>query len=202
MYWGIYGVYGVGSAAIVLPQEATTGTTIAASSTPKLLDLAPARFLFSIPHLLRLSSRAWIIFGTSARRGAAFSAVADDRCLNQVFSDEMGSLVDENFAGVDAEWWWERRPGGGVAICQELQPAAMVADLTAVSRRDEAEVSRTAVRTLGLQDFEPVVLVFNLDGDTTVHEAAGEMAARSATSEGLAANVYRTLMEALRSTGA
>jgi len=25
--------------------------------------------------------------------------------------------VRENFTGVRAEWWWERRMGGGIEVC-------------------------------------------------------------------------------------
>lgn len=31
--------------------------------------------------------------------------------LNQFLADKATMLVEENFTGVRAEWWWERRLG-------------------------------------------------------------------------------------------
>lgn len=135
------------------------------------------------------------------RRGTLADFMSDDRSLNQLFSDEMGQLVESSFAGVDAEWWWERRTGGGVSVCQELDPAALVIEFAREYERDESEIRQIAVQTLGLQDFEPVVLVFDLEGDLGLQEAVENLTARSSTSEGLAANIYRSLMEALRTQG-
>jgi len=46
---------------------------------------------------------------------------------------------------------------------------------------------------LGLEDEEPVVLTFEMPGDTEASEAARVLAERSATPEGLAANLYREI---------
>jgi len=50
---------------------------------------------------------------------------------------------------------------------------------------------------LGLEDEEPVVLTFEIPGDTEASEAAKMLDERSATPEGLAANLYRGIEEAL-----
>lgn len=113
-------------------------------------------------------------------------------------TDQIGTLVDENFTGVDAEWWWERRVDGGVAICQELDPEKMVAEVGSAFGRDVREVREAAVRTLGLEDFEPVVLTFDISRDTTIDDAAEALAQRSRTAEGLAEKIYRQLAESLR----
>jgi hypothetical protein len=42
--------------------------------------------------------------------------------LNELLADKATLLVRENFTGVRAEWWWERRMGGGIEVCQELDP--------------------------------------------------------------------------------
>jgi hypothetical protein len=42
--------------------------------------------------------------------------------LNQLLADTATALVQENFTGVRAPWWWERRMGGGIEVCQELDP--------------------------------------------------------------------------------
>ena len=40
--------------------------------------------------------------------------------LSQLLADAATALVRESFTGVGAEWWWERRLGGGIVVCQEL----------------------------------------------------------------------------------
>jgi hypothetical protein len=45
--------------------------------------------------------------------------------LNQLLADTATTLVQENFTGVHAPWWWERRIGGGIEVCQELDPETM-----------------------------------------------------------------------------
>lgn len=118
--------------------------------------------------------------------------------VEQLLTDQTGALVDENFTGVEAEWWWERRVDGGVVICQEFDPERMVAELASALRREASEVRETAVRTLGLEDFEPVVLTFDIPRDTTVDEAAELLAQRSRVAEGLAEKIYRQLAETIR----
>lgn len=122
----------------------------------------------------------------------------EDRRLNQLFADAADSLVKESFSGVDAEWWWERRPDGGVAVCQVLEPEALVKEMSHVFGLAEDEVRRTAIRALGLKDFGPVELVHELRGDTSAGRAIRELEKRSSTSAGLAEGIYRTLAEAIR----
>ena len=117
--------------------------------------------------------------------------------LNQFLADKAMMLVWENFTGVEAEWWWERRMGGGIAVCQELEPTAMVRSISEQTGREEREVRRVVEEELGLEDEEPVVLTFEIPGDTEASEAARILAERSATPEGLAANLYRGIERAL-----
>ncbi len=118
--------------------------------------------------------------------------------VEQLLTDKIEALVEENFTGVDAEWWWERRMDGGVALCQELDPERMVAEIASAFSRDVREVREAAVMALGLEDFEPVVLTFDVDRSATVDEAAAVLAQRSRTAEGLAEKIYRRLAETLR----
>ena len=115
--------------------------------------------------------------------------------LNQLLADSAYALVHESFTGVAANWWWERRMGGGIAVCQELDPAAMAREISAKTGRDEDEVRRTVEKELGLEDAEPVVLTFEIPGDATAADASRILAERSATSAGLAANLYRRVEE-------
>lgn len=117
--------------------------------------------------------------------------------LNQFLADKATMLVEENFTGVHAEWWWERRLGGGIAICQELDPKAMSREISERTGRETREVERVAEEELGLEDLEPVVLTFEISGDTPAAEAAQMLAERSATPEGLAAVLYRRVEEAV-----
>ena len=43
---------------------------------------------------------------------------------NQFLADSATALVRESFTGVGAPWWWERRVGGGIEVCQEFDPEA------------------------------------------------------------------------------
>lgn len=122
--------------------------------------------------------------------------------IEQLLTDQIGALVEENFIGVEADWWWERRMDGGVSICQDLDPERMVAEVAATLGRDIREVRRTAVMALGLEDFEPVVLTFDVARSATVDEAADILAERSRTAEGLAENIYRGLAETLQTESA
>ncbi len=87
--------------------------------------------------------------------------------------------------------------GGGIAVCQQLHPEAVVREVSSRTGRDPNEVRSILEEDLGLEDAEPVVLTFELAGDTTAAEAANILAERSNTPEGLAANLYRRIEEAL-----
>ncbi len=117
--------------------------------------------------------------------------------LNQLLADSAYALVHESFTGVAANWWWERRMGGGIAVCQELDPAAMAREISAKTGRDEDEVRRLVKKELDLEDAEPVVLTFEIPGDATAAAASRILAERSASPEGLAANLYRRVEEAV-----
>ena len=119
--------------------------------------------------------------------------------LNELLADKATLLVTENFTGVGAEWWWERRMGGGIEVCQELDPRAMSREVSEKSGRDTSEVRRIVEQNLGLEDDEPVVLTFEIAGDVTVAEAARMLQERSSEPEGLAAALYAEVEEALKS---
>ena len=116
--------------------------------------------------------------------------------LNQFLADKATMLVQENFTGVRAEWWWERRLGGGIAVCQELDPKVMAREISERIGRKHQEVERVAEEELGLEDLEPVVLIFEMPGDTAAADAARMLVERSATPEGLAADLYRQVEKA------
>jgi hypothetical protein len=118
--------------------------------------------------------------------------------LNQLLADTATALVRENFTGVRAPWWWERRMGGGIEICQELDPETMGHELSERTGRDPSEVRRAIEQDLGLEDTEPVVLTFEIAGETTTDEVARMLAERSSAPEGLAAGLYRRVEEAIR----
>jgi hypothetical protein len=118
--------------------------------------------------------------------------------LNQFLAERAGALVRENFTGVRAPWWWERRMGGGIEVCQELDPEAMSREISERSGRDVSEVRRVVEGELGLDDMEPVVLTFEIPGDTEADTAAEMLAERSSEPEGIAAGLYRRVEEALR----
>ena len=118
--------------------------------------------------------------------------------LNQLLADPATALVRENFTGVKATWWWERRLGGGIEVCQELDPEDMSREISKKTDRDVAEVRRVVAKELGLEDAEPVVLTFEIPGDTEAGVAAELLAERSSEPEGLAAGLYRRIEEALR----
>jgi hypothetical protein len=117
--------------------------------------------------------------------------------LNQFLAEEATMLVRENFTGVDAVWWWERRLGGGVAVCQEVDPASLARQISLKTGRELGEVKRVIDEKLGLEDPEPIVLTFEIPGDTPASEAAKILAERSATAEGLAVKLYRQVEKAL-----
>jgi hypothetical protein len=115
--------------------------------------------------------------------------------LNQFLAEMAGALVRENFTGVRAEWWWERRMGGGIEVCQELDPEAMSREISERMGKDVVEVRRVIEEELGLEDMEPVVLTFEISGDATAEEAAKMLVERSSEPEGLAAGIYRRIEE-------
>jgi len=117
--------------------------------------------------------------------------------LNQFLAERADALVRENFTGVQATWWWERRLGGGIEVCQELDPEEMSREISGKTGQEIAEVRRTVEEELGLEDMEPVVLTFEIPGDTEAGAAAGMLAERSSEPEGLAAGLYRRVEEAV-----
>ena len=118
--------------------------------------------------------------------------------LNQFLAERAAALVRDNFTGVGANWWWERRLGGGIEVCQELDPEAMSREISEKTDRDVAEVRWVVAKELGLEDAEPVVLTFEIPGDTEAGVAAELLAERSSEPEGLAAGLYRRIEWALR----
>jgi hypothetical protein len=119
--------------------------------------------------------------------------------LNQFLAERAGALVRENFTGVRAEWWWERRMGGGIEVCQELDPEEMSREVSEKTGKEVTRVRRVIEDELGLEDTEPVVLTFEIAGDATEEEAAKLLAERSSAPEGLAAGLYRRIEEVVRS---
>ena len=115
--------------------------------------------------------------------------------LNQLLADKATLLVRENFTGVRAPWWWERRMGGGIEICQELDPEVMTREVAGRTGRDPKDVRQAVEEVLG--GAEPVVLTFEIPGDTETARAAAILTERSSTPEGLAAGLYRRVEEAL-----
>src|SRR3712207_4454127 len=103
--------------------------------------------------------------------------------LNQLLADTATALVRENFAGVRAPWWWERRLGGGIEVCQELDPETMSREISARTDREPSEVRRIIEEELGLEDADPVVLTFEMSGETPTDEAARMLAERSSVPE-------------------
>ena len=121
--------------------------------------------------------------------------------LNQLLADSAMALVRESFTGVDAVWWWERRLGGGIVVCQELDPAAMSREVSSRTGRGAGEVRNVIEEEFGLEEGEHVVLTFEVPGDTPTLKVAKMLAERSATPEGLAANLYREVEEAVLDRG-
>ena len=117
--------------------------------------------------------------------------------LNELLADKATLLVRENFTGVRAEWWWERRMGGGIEICQELDPQQMARNLSEGTGREVPKVRRAIEDGLGLEDDGPVVLPFEIAGEAPVVEAARMLQERSSSPEGLAAALYAEVEGAL-----
>jgi hypothetical protein len=118
--------------------------------------------------------------------------------LNQLLADSATALVHESFTGVNAPWWWERRLGGGIEVCQEFDPEAVSYEISAKTGREVSEVRRAIAEELGLEDAEPVVLTFEIAGETETLRAAQMLAERSSEPEGLAAELYHRVEEAFK----
>jgi hypothetical protein len=106
--------------------------------------------------------------------------------------------VHDSFTGVSAPWWWERRLGGGIEICQEFDPEAASREISAKTGREVYEVRLAIAEELGLEDAEPVVLTFEIAGENETGQVARMLAERSSEPEGLAAGLYRRIEEILR----
>jgi hypothetical protein len=111
--------------------------------------------------------------------------------LKELLADSATALVNESFTGVNATWWWERRVGGGIEICQEFDPEAASREISAKTAQDVSRVRLAIADELGLDSAEPVVLTFEIAGETETGEAARMLAERSAELEGLASGIYR-----------
>ena len=117
--------------------------------------------------------------------------------LKELLADGATALVNEGFTGVGATWWWERRVGGGIEICQEFDPGAASREISARTGHEITEVRRTIMEELGLEDAEPVVLTFEISGETETIQVARMLATRSAEAEGLASGIYQRIEEVL-----
>src|ERR671920_2263451 len=117
--------------------------------------------------------------------------------LKGLLADSASALVQESFTGVSAPWWWERRLGGGIEVCQEFDPELASREISAKTGREISQVRRAIGEELGLDDTEPVVLTFEIAGETETRRVAELLAERSAEPEGLAAGLYHRVEEAL-----
>ena len=115
--------------------------------------------------------------------------------LNQLLADSATALVHESFTGVSAPWWWERRLGGGIEVCQEFDPEAVSHEISARTGREVSEVRLAIAEALGLEGAEPVVLTFEIAGETETRRVAEMLAERSSEPEGLAADLYHRVEE-------
>ena len=117
--------------------------------------------------------------------------------LNELLADGATALVAGSFTGVVAPWWWERRVGGGIEVCQEFDPEIVSREISTRTGHEVSEVRRAIAEELGLEDDEPVVLTFEIAGETETVEVARMLAERSAESEGLATGLYRRIEESV-----
>ena len=118
--------------------------------------------------------------------------------LKGLLADGATALVNESFTGVSAPWWWERRLGGGIEVCQEFDPETASREISAKTGRGDAEARLAIAEELGLEDDEPVVLTFEIAGETEIGQVARMLAERSAEPEGLASGLYRRIEEIVR----
>ena len=49
--------------------------------------------------------------------------------LNELLADKATLLVRENFAGVRAEWWWERRMADGLGL-EDDEPVVLTFEIS------------------------------------------------------------------------
>ena len=117
--------------------------------------------------------------------------------LKELLADAATALVNGSFTGVDATWWWERRLGGGIEVCQEFDPHLASREISARTGHEPGDVRRTIADELGLESDEPVVLTFEISGETDTGQVARTLAERSADPEGLASGLYRRIEEVL-----
>jgi hypothetical protein len=115
--------------------------------------------------------------------------------LNQLLADGATALVGASFTGVVAPWWWERRVGGGIEVCQEFDPELASREISTRTGHEVSEVRRAIAEELGLEDEEPVVLTFEIAGETETDRVAAMLAERSSEPEGLASGLYRRIEE-------
>jgi hypothetical protein len=115
--------------------------------------------------------------------------------LNQLLADGAAALVDASFTGVAPPWWWERRVGGGIEVCQEFDPELASREISTRTGYEVSEVRKAIAEELGLEDEDPVVLTFEIAGETQTSEVARMLAERSAEPEGLASGLYRRIEE-------
>ena len=117
--------------------------------------------------------------------------------LKELLADGATALVNEGFTGVNATWWWERRLGGGIEVCQEFDPEPATREIAAKTGCEPAQVRQTILEELGLESDEPVVLTFEISGETETDRVAAMLAERSSEPEGLASGLYRRIEEVL-----
>ena len=117
--------------------------------------------------------------------------------MKELLADRATELIHGSFTGVEATWWWERRINGGVEICQELDPRAMIGEVSTKTGEDPDVVRRVVEDELGLEDLDPVVLTFEVPGERTEAEAAALLRDRSLSPKGLAAAAYGRVEDAL-----
>ncbi|MBA2713760.1 MAG: hypothetical protein H0U55_09450 [Rubrobacteraceae bacterium] len=118
--------------------------------------------------------------------------------LNQLLADGATAIVGASFTGVVAPWWWERRMGGGIEVCQEFDPELASREISTRTGHEVSEVRKAIAEEIGLEDAEPVVLTFEIAGETETGRVATMLAERSAEPEGLASGLYRRIEERIK----
>jgi hypothetical protein len=118
--------------------------------------------------------------------------------LKELLADGATALVKESFTNVTATWWWERRVGGGIEVCQEFDPELASREISAKTGLEASAIRQTIAEELGLEDAEPVVLTFDISGETETVQVARMLADRSSEPEGLASGLYRRVEEIVR----
>ena len=117
--------------------------------------------------------------------------------LKELLADGATALVNESFSGVHATWWWERRLGGGIEVCQELDPEIAIREISTRTGHALDDVRRAVADELGPEGDEPVVLTFEISGETETDRVAAMLAERSSEPDGLASGLYHRIEEAL-----